>query len=535
MLHGMKWTVVQPVLIGLVSWGLIISAAVAQTGTTPSEADLAAGKQLYEKRCMHCHGEAGDGAGWAAPYVNPKPRDFTFGIYKFRTRHETADGNRLPSDEDIYRSIAQGLHGSSMPGWEGFFTSQQIWQMVHYIKTFSELFEEDKPGSELDFSGEIASSADSIAKGKQYFEEDFDCISCHGTAGRGNGQQALDGLEDDWGSRIWPANLARPWTYRGGHARRDIFRNISLGINGTPMPAFADPDLMAEAKLMDDAEEKKELETQARELRQKIWHVVNYVQSLWTHADEPQVKAVLTAQRVTGALPQSPDDPAWKTVASNYYPVVGQVIEAPRMFTPMIIGVEIQALHNDEEIAFRLVWDDRTQSQAGEADDTETYLDAVALQFPSHAAEGTERPYFLMGDADYPTDLWYWRGDASPAVRVQTTGYKTFQPDAATGGVHSQGLFDNGQYRLVMRRALRTAKADEETQFGIGRFKPISVTVWDGSNGEHGGDKRAVSAWYNLYLEPEPSKAPLYLMLVGIAVGLMIEFSALYATRKNQA
>lgn len=531
--HGTKWTVALAVLIGFVSWGFGVPSAVAQTGTTASEADLAAGKKLYEERCMHCHGEEGDGQGWATPVVEPKPRDFTSGTYKFRTRHETEDGNRLPSDEDIYRSIAEGLHGSSMPGWEGFFTGQQIWQMVHYIKTFSELFEEDKPGPALDAGGDIASSADSIAKGKQYFEEDFDCDSCHGMVGRGNGQQALDGLEDDWGSRIWPANLTRPWTYRGGHARRDIFRNIALGINGTPMPAFADPDPMLEARETDDAEEKKELETEARELREKIWHVVNYVQSLWTHAEEPQVKAVLTAHRVTGPLPQSPDDPAWKTASSNYYPVVGQVVEAPRLFASMVVGVEVQALHNDEEIAFRLLWDDRTQSKEGEAEDAETYLDAVALQFPSLAAEGTARPYFLMGDADNPTDLWYWRGDASPAVRVQTTGYKTFKPGEETGGVQSQGLFDNGQYRLVMRRALQTENADAETQFEIGAFSPISVTVWDGSNGEHGGGKRAVSAWYNLYIEPEPSKAPMYLWLIGVVFGLCIMGAAVYVTREG--
>jgi hypothetical protein len=59
------------------------------------------------------------------------------------------------------------------------------------------------------------------------------------------------------------------------------------------------------------------------------------------------------------------------------------------------------------------------------------------------------------------------------------------------------------------------------------------MTAWDGSNGEHGGGKRTVMAWYNLYLEAEPSKAPLYLMLIGIVVGVVIEFSALYVTRKN--
>jgi hypothetical protein len=63
----------------------------------------------------------------------------------------------------------------------------------------------------------------------------------------------------------------------------------------------------------------------------------------------------------------------------------------------------------------------------------------------------------------------------------------------------------------------------------------FSMTTWDGSNDEHGGGKRTVTAWYNLYLEPEPSKAPLYLMLVGIVVGVVIEFSALYVTRQNHA
>jgi DMSO reductase family type II enzyme heme b subunit len=519
-------------MLGLLLCGSV-GVALAQSDAAPTKAELAAGEQLYRKRCMHCHGEAGDGQGVSAPFVYPKPRDFTSGLFKFRTHHENANGYRLASDEDIFRSIADGLHGTSMPSWREFFTSQQIRQLVHYIKTFSDVYQEEQPGSKLDFSGEIPSSPESIAKGKELFEGDFDCVSCHGPAGRGNGPQALEGLEDDWGERIWPADLTRPWTYRGGHRRQDIFRNINLGINGTPMPAFADPDPMADASLTDDPEEKKMIEEVAHELRQQIWHTVNYVQSLWTSPEEPQVKAVLSATRVTGALPVNPDDPAWKEVPVNYYPVVGQVTEAPRLFTPMIVGVEVQAMHNEENIAFRLVWDDRTQSKPGKTDETESYADAIALQFPSHPLKGTEKPYFLMGDAEHPTDLWYWRNDTNTVVRVQTTGYKTFQPGEASGGIKGSGVFDNGQYRLVMTRALHTGQADEETQFTVGAFLPISLTVWDGSNGEHGGGKRTVTAWYNLYLESEPSKAPIYLLVVGIAVGLVVEFSALYVTRKN--
>ena len=200
----------------IVGWVWLSAPALAQTGATPAAADIEAGKQLYMDRCQHCHGENGDGKGVSAAVVYPKPRDFTSGIYKFRTHHETVNGNKLAGDADIFRSINDGLHATSMPGWSGFYTKQQIGQLVQYIKTFASVFQEDKAGAALDFSGEIPRSAASIAKGKEHFEKTFECHTCHGMAGRGNGQQALDGLKDDWGERIWPANLTKPWTYRGG-------------------------------------------------------------------------------------------------------------------------------------------------------------------------------------------------------------------------------------------------------------------------------------------------------------------------------
>ena len=156
------------------------------------------------------------------------------------------------------------------------FSKQQITQLVHYIKTFAPVYAEDKPGASWAGGGSLF--AREYCQGQGHFEKTFECYTCHGMAGRGNGQQALDGLQDDWGERIWPANLTRPWTYRGGMLRRDIYPQHRLGINGTPMPVFGDI-----ARL--DAE-----------LREQIWHTVNYVQSLWTQAAEPEVKSVLRCQ-----------------------------------------------------------------------------------------------------------------------------------------------------------------------------------------------------------------------------------------------
>src|SRR3970040_518226 len=78
------------------------------------------GKILYETYCSTCHGFDGKGEGTAAIYLNPKPRDFTRGIFKFQS---TPVGG-LPTDEDLHRTLRNGMPGSAMPAWDRL-TDQQ--------------------------------------------------------------------------------------------------------------------------------------------------------------------------------------------------------------------------------------------------------------------------------------------------------------------------------------------------------------------------------------------------------------------------
>src|SRR5437868_6671027 len=71
------------------------------------------GKKAYERRCAGCHGVNGDGKGDAAIFLNPKPRDFSSGMFKFRS---SALGT-LPSDQDLMSTISKGVAGTSMPGF----------------------------------------------------------------------------------------------------------------------------------------------------------------------------------------------------------------------------------------------------------------------------------------------------------------------------------------------------------------------------------------------------------------------------------
>ncbi|MDE0206165.1 MAG: c-type cytochrome, partial [Candidatus Tectomicrobia bacterium] len=109
-----------------VGLGLLVALlGAAPVYAQPTEADLEAGEQVYLQRCAHCHGVEGDGIGASTEVVYPRPRDFTSGVYKFRTHHETEEGNWMASDADIARSIREGLHGSSMPGWETVLSAQE--------------------------------------------------------------------------------------------------------------------------------------------------------------------------------------------------------------------------------------------------------------------------------------------------------------------------------------------------------------------------------------------------------------------------
>src|SRR5215831_9353116 len=89
------------------------------------------GKALYRRYCIYCHGEFGNGQGENAPWLDPKPRDFTKGTFKCRS---TPSGN-LPLDSDLYDSITRGFHDSAMPPWRAL-TRQQRADLVAYIKTF---------------------------------------------------------------------------------------------------------------------------------------------------------------------------------------------------------------------------------------------------------------------------------------------------------------------------------------------------------------------------------------------------------------
>lgn len=197
------------------------------------------GKGTYEKRCAGCHGEKGDGKGPAAMFLNPVPRDFTSGIFKFRS----SGIGTLPSDQDLMQTLSKGVSGTSMPSFADV-PEQERFALVQYIKTFSKSWEDranfgpevqGTPYPEDDFRN-YKSFIARAEKGRNLFIES--CAVCHGPGGRGDGEGAAD-LTDDWGQPIRPANLTK-LSIKSGKSVRDIYKTLLVGVNGTPMSSYKD-------------------------------------------------------------------------------------------------------------------------------------------------------------------------------------------------------------------------------------------------------------------------------------------------------
>jgi DMSO reductase family type II enzyme heme b subunit len=457
------------------------AGAAAALGPRPAgaqPADAALGRTVYEKRCAGCHGQAGKGDGPAAELLLPRPRDFTAGKYKIRTL-----GGPLASDQDLLRMVTEGMPGTSMPPWRALPERERL-AVVAHIKAFAEAYREAKL-EPVPVPKEVASSEASIRRGKKMFDA-FECVKCHGAAGRGDPAPGSD-LKDDWGHPIRPANLHKPWTFRGGAERRDVVMRLLTGVAGTPMPAIADS--------LEDYRKSDEKDADVRD--SSVWDLANYVRSLGP--DRASWASVQSISPVTGAVPDDPQAEFWARRPGASFPLVGQVIVDPRNFNPTIDMVTVRAVYTEQEVVFHLTWDDPTASDPTKG---APKPDMVAIQFPVGPGTG-DRPSFLMGDGSNPVYLLTWR--AGTGVGEATgTGPGKLTPQAGEAvQAKGQAVYEAGQYRAVIRRPLTMPDA-RAFAFRPGEFFPMAFWAWDGSEGDE-GPKAAISTWYYARLEPPAS------------------------------
>ena len=195
------------------------------------------GAMAYRRYCVVCHGALGDGEGesakWFEPPLYPKPRNFTIGVFECRS---TPTGT-LPTDEDLYNTIARGIDRSNMPPWNTF-TKQERADLVAWIKHYSPRWQTEKPGDPIQIPTEPEITAERVKAGQEVFGR-VQCWKCHGVEGKANGPSAST-LQDDLGRPILPYNFADGGRFKCGTTDSDLYKIFMTGLDGSPMPSFAD-------------------------------------------------------------------------------------------------------------------------------------------------------------------------------------------------------------------------------------------------------------------------------------------------------
>jgi mono/diheme cytochrome c family protein len=209
-------------------------------------ADAPLGERVFAERCAVCHGPAGQGNGPAAPSMIPRPRDFTLGLFKYKS----TPAGQPPSADDLTRTIAQGLQASGMPYFGDLLAPEEIAAVVEFIQGRSTVFDGPEPET-LEVPPRPPADAASVERGRALYSAQG-CAGCHGEDARG-GQNLLDAS----GYPVISRDLTAPWTFRGGSEPEAIWLRLTTGLAPGPMPSYADAMTPAER-----------------------WDVVNYVLSL---------------------------------------------------------------------------------------------------------------------------------------------------------------------------------------------------------------------------------------------------------------
>jgi mono/diheme cytochrome c family protein len=239
---------------------------------------LVRGSRLYRLHCLQCHGVTGDGRGPTARWVNPHPRDYRQGLYKFQSVDQTEKTDRKPRREDLIRIIQDGVEGTAMPA-HNLLPRHELEDLASYVihlsirgeaeyQTLVNAFDQDmkltgsvKPADYLknyvrdklipkwvESQTALITPApypkytdqemeESVKRGQAAFLAEgggalASCVSCHKDYGR----ESLFRF-DAWGTLVRPTNLTAG-VYRGGRRPVDMYWRIHSGINGSGMAAF---------------------------------------------------------------------------------------------------------------------------------------------------------------------------------------------------------------------------------------------------------------------------------------------------------
>jgi mono/diheme cytochrome c family protein len=516
-----------------------------------------AGKKVYFKRCVWCHGVEGGGDGPSADRLFTRPRNFIQGTFKIRT----TDSGELPLDANLIKTVTNGLPGSAMPAWGEFLKKEEIEAVIQFVKTLvqdRDFGDEDEEVNVQDFGTNpwgttgpyhLGVPQEAIDQGKEIFQKNK-CWECHGGEGRGDGNPTM---KDDWGFPIVAADWQQCWNFRG--SRRDpynpfnIVRTISTGLNGTPMPNF-----------------REQITVEDR------WKIAAFVNSLCPRkridplANKPVSDFLIKSKYTEGPVSTNMDDPMWtapyddhKVIARaddyegdqyrHYVAMAGQITRGKRNFKPKVDNLWVTSRWSPEENAVYYLVEYHLRFLSTNPD----FPDAVGIQWPGKLQDlfGAEKPYFIYGDSKKPVDLWkavFMAKDYNPANAPKPEGYdldlkvheyvgngfdaiKEKETEPTVQVVASK--FHQGRVRVMFKRSLTNDNKETDVQIPSETFIPVSFMQWSGYDNEK-DEHQALSTWLYTILEPPVPDSIYYMPPIAAAIFICFQGWLVWMTKRTR-
>ncbi len=284
-------------------------------GIEGPESLLELGRSLYERKCLHCHGNEGGGDGITSQTLRPVPRDFRRGVFKF----DDIKHGAKPELADLERVIAAGIDGTAMISSQDL-SERELEALARYVRWLAArgevelLLAAEHGGEEEITAGQAAevlalvrerwadprrervqvppvpaATRESVLRGRELFHDaqGANCASCHGEGGRAPGpavfgpsmdspEEQVPLLFDLWGHPAQPTNLVED-RFRHGRTPGSVYTRIILGIDGSAMPGLGEAAREDGSRRFSDAD---------------LWAIVHYVLAL----DDPDWSATLEEQ-----------------------------------------------------------------------------------------------------------------------------------------------------------------------------------------------------------------------------------------------
>lgn len=525
-----------PVLAFLIGLAMFcLPSQVLAAVPDPIQKDkLELGKKVYFKRCVWCHGVEGGGDGPSADRLFTRPRNFIQGTFKIRW----TDSGELPRDEDLIRTVKNGLPGSAMPAWGEVLPEDQIKAVIQFVKSLvqdRDFADEDEEINLMDFGGHtngenpwgvtapyfIGVPQADIDAGKEIFIKNK-CFECHGGEGRGDGNPTM---KDDWGFPIFAADWTQCWNFRGSRRQAfdpfNIVRTVSTGINGTPMPNF-----------------REKITPEER------WKLAAFVNSLCPRkkidplTNKPINDFLIKSKYTQGPVTPDFSDPMWQAPEDDeriwprseeyvnnggdqywhYIAMAGQITRGDRNFKPKVDNLWVMSRWSEEENAVYYLVEFHNRFLSTDPQ----FPDGIAMQWPGQLEElfGAEKPYFIYGDSKKPVDIWkanFMPKNYDPTNAPNPAGYdldisvkelvghgfdKVEDKETAGGVTIAASKYHQGRVKVLFKRSLTTENANKtDVQIPVKTFIPVSFMQWSGWDKEH-DEHMAISTWVYTILEP---------------------------------